>query len=78
LANTALGDTPAAIHWDFVVETLKAADGLPQMIGLEIDPADLPPGMTPAPAPPLQQVAPETVPAAPVTPAAPALKSAAP
>ena len=60
--NAALGETPAAIHWDLVLETLKKADGMPQMVGLEIDPADLPPGAVPSPAP-----APETVP--PVTPA---------
>jgi hypothetical protein len=53
LANSALGETPAAIHWDFVLETLKKADGMPQMVGLEIDPADLPPGFSTAPAPPL-------------------------
>jgi L,D-transpeptidase ErfK/SrfK len=53
LANAALGETPAAIHWDYVLSTLKDANGLPQMVGLEIDPADLPPGYTPTPAPPL-------------------------
>lgn len=42
LANAALGETPAAIHWDFVLATLKEASGLPQRVGLEIDPADLP------------------------------------
>ena len=42
LANAALGETPAAIHWDFVLSTLKEASGLPQMIGLEIDPDSLP------------------------------------
>jgi L,D-transpeptidase ErfK/SrfK len=42
LANAALGETPAAIHWDFVLTTLKEASGLPQRVGLEIDPADLP------------------------------------
>jgi L,D-transpeptidase ErfK/SrfK len=45
LANAALGETPAAIHWDFVLETLKKADGMPQMVGLEMDPADLPPAI---------------------------------
>ena len=30
LANAALGETPAAIHWDFVLATLKDASGLPQ------------------------------------------------
>ena len=37
LANAALGETPAAIHWDFVLATLKEASGLPQMVGLELD-----------------------------------------
>ena len=41
-ANAALGQTPAAIHWDFVLTTLKDASGLPQMIGLELDPEQLP------------------------------------
>ena len=59
LANAALGETPAAIHWDFVLTTLKEASGLPQMIGLEMDPGDLPARRPPperrdagAPAPP--------------------------
>ena len=56
LANAALGETPAAIHWDFVLSTLQEASGLPQMIGLEIDADALP-----QPAPPL----PATTPAAP-------------
>ncbi len=42
-ANSALGETPAAIHWDFVLTTLKDASGLPQMIGLEIEPGVVPP-----------------------------------
>jgi L,D-transpeptidase ErfK/SrfK len=69
LANAALGETPAAIHWDYVLTTLKDANGLPQMVGLEIDPADLPPGYTPTPAPPLP--VPEGTPAVPAQPAAP-------
>ena len=60
LANAALGETPAAIHWDLVLETLKKADGMPQMVGLEIDPADLPPGMVPSAPDP---VSPESEPA---------------
>ena len=43
LANAALGETPAAIHWDFVLATLQEASGMPQMVGLEVDPGDLPP-----------------------------------
>jgi L,D-transpeptidase ErfK/SrfK len=64
LANAALGETPAAIHWDFVLETLKKADGMPQMVGLEMDPADLPPGALPQPAAPFPP-APETTPTPP-------------
>jgi L,D-transpeptidase ErfK/SrfK len=59
-ANTALGETPAAIHWDFVLSELKVASGLPQMIGLEMDP-----DMVPLPAPP-PAPAPEATPAEPV------------
>jgi L,D-transpeptidase ErfK/SrfK len=43
LANKALGETPAAIHWDFVMANLQEASGLPQVVGLEIDPDVLPP-----------------------------------
>lgn len=67
LANEALGETPAAIHWDYVLATLKEANGMPQMVGLEIDPADLPPGYLPTPAPPLPEPG-ETPPVAPGTP----------
>jgi L,D-transpeptidase ErfK/SrfK len=42
LANQALGETPAAIHWDFVMATLKEAAGMPQTVGIEVD-ADLVP-----------------------------------
>ena len=69
-ANTALGETPAAIHWDFVLSTLKEASGLPQMIGLEMDPDMLPP-----PPPPVEQPT-EPVPAqVPETPVPPAVNS---
>jgi len=66
-ANTALGETPAAIHWDFVLSTLKEASGLPQMIGLELDPELLPP---PAEAPAVPAQSPEPTP--PEVPAPPA------
>jgi len=48
LANAALGEQPAAIHWDFVLATLQEASGIPQMIGLEVDPGDVPPAPAPA------------------------------
>ncbi|MEJ0088101.1 MAG: L,D-transpeptidase family protein [Pseudomonadota bacterium] len=66
LANAALGEQPAAIHWELVMDTLKEASGLPQMIGIEVDPNDLPP----APAPP----APEAAPAEPTAEPAPAVE----
>jgi L,D-transpeptidase ErfK/SrfK len=68
LANAALGETTAAIHWDFVLSSLQDAAGLPQMIGLEIDPATLPPA---------PETPPETAPGepAPESPA-PAIESA--
>jgi L,D-transpeptidase ErfK/SrfK len=67
LANAALGETPAAIHWDFVLATLKEASGLPQRVGLEIDPADLPA----SPPPPEFPGEPTPIPpAAPTTPTA--------
>jgi L,D-transpeptidase ErfK/SrfK len=63
LANAALGETPAAIHWDFVMSSLQEASGLPQVIGLEVDPGDVPALPTPAEVP---------APDAPAVPAAPA------
>jgi L,D-transpeptidase ErfK/SrfK len=74
LANTALGETPAAIHWDFVLDSLKEANGLPAMVGLELAPDALPPVPPPLPATPATPVEPAPVaPAAsPETPAAPA------
>src|SRR3954466_12019498 len=82
LANTALGDTPAAIHWDFVLATLQEASGIPQMIGLEVDPGDVPTQSAPAIIT-TPETAPETPPAAatpvtPVTPPATAEPPAAP
>ncbi len=76
LANAALGETPAAIHWDFVLATLQEASGLPQMVGVEVD-ADLVPPPPPAPEAiqPASQPAIETPPAEeppPAQPAAPA------
>ena len=66
LANAALGDQPAAIHWDFVMDTLKEASGLPQVIGIEVDPADVPPSDAPVPAEiPAAAPAPNPAPATP-------------
>jgi len=62
LANAALAETTTAIHWEFVLSTLKEASGLPQMIGLEIDPELLPPPPPPpeAPVEPVPAQVPET------------------
>ncbi|MGB6452356.1 MAG: L,D-transpeptidase family protein, partial [Steroidobacteraceae bacterium] len=45
LLNDALGQTTAAIDWDYAVETLKTANGIPATVGLEADagPAGEPP-----------------------------------
>ena len=72
LANAALGETPAAIHWDFVMENLKESSGLPQIIGLEIDPDVLVPA--PAPAAPAEQVPPAEPGPSPEPPAQPAVR----
>jgi len=74
LANTALGETPAAIHWDFVLDSLKEASGLPAMIGLELAPDALPPVPPPLPETPATPVepAPAAPAASPQTPAVPA------
>jgi L,D-transpeptidase ErfK/SrfK len=76
LANAALGETPTAIHWDFVMSALQEASGLPQIIGIDVDPDAVP---QPAPAisvpPPSAAGAP---PAAAPAPAAPAAAAPAP
>jgi len=41
LMRTAVGDTPAAIHWDYAREVLQKADGVIATVGLEADPAAL-------------------------------------
>jgi L,D-transpeptidase ErfK/SrfK len=75
LANAALGETPAAIHWDFVMAELKNASGLPQTVGLEVD-ADVVP---PQPAEPvLPADATPTTPSDPAAPTAPAIVTSEP
>jgi L,D-transpeptidase ErfK/SrfK len=37
LLDKALGPTTAAVHWDFARETLKVANGLPTVVGIEAD-----------------------------------------
>ena len=36
--DQALGNTTAAIHWDFAKEALQAANGIPTVVGIEADP----------------------------------------
>jgi L,D-transpeptidase ErfK/SrfK len=56
--DQALGNTTAAIHWDFAKEALQAANGIPTVVGLQADldtapsadPATSPPPQTPTPA----------------------------
>ena len=48
--DQALGNTTAAIHWDFAKEALQAANGIPTVVGLEADP-DPGPSNDPAAAP---------------------------
>ncbi|MEJ0006840.1 MAG: L,D-transpeptidase family protein [Steroidobacteraceae bacterium] len=67
LLNEALGTTTTAINWDIAVETLKKADGIPVLVGLQAD-------VEPPPAAPGTAVAPQAAPAdgsapAPQTPA---------
>ena len=51
LLDQALGPTTAAVHWDFARDTMKVANGLPTVVGIEADldptPETLPEGMPP-------------------------------
>jgi L,D-transpeptidase ErfK/SrfK len=58
-------ETPAAIHWDFVLSTLREASGLPQMIGLEMDPELVPPAQPETPAEPVPAQPPQQTPESP-------------
>jgi L,D-transpeptidase ErfK/SrfK len=39
LLNEALGTTTTAVNWDIAIETLKKADGIPVLVGLQADTA---------------------------------------
>ena len=73
--DQALGNTTAAIHWDFAKEALQAANGIPTVVGLQADldaapsadPAVPPPTPAPAAAAPSAAAAPPTA-AAPAPP----------
>ncbi len=47
LLTQALGNTTTAVNWDIAVDTLKKADGIPVLVGLQ---ADVEPGVGSAPA----------------------------
>jgi L,D-transpeptidase ErfK/SrfK len=49
--DQALGNTTAAIHWDFAKQALQAANGIPTVVGLQAD-LDTGPAADPATAPP--------------------------
>jgi len=53
--DQALGPTTAAIHWDYAIETLQAARGIPTVVALE---ADLNPPSEPEPTAPPVAIAP--------------------
>jgi L,D-transpeptidase ErfK/SrfK len=57
--DSALGNTTAAIHWDFAKEALQAANGIPTVVGLQAD-LDTAPSADPAVPPPPPATAPAT------------------
>jgi hypothetical protein len=78
LLNQALGATPTAVNWDIAVDTLKKADGIPVLVGLQADveppapPQGSAPQATSPPTPPLEGgAAPSSAPAAAPPPPAP-------
>lgn len=54
LLTQALGTTTTAVNWDIAIETLKKADGIPVLVGLQADsdPGGPAPGPLPAPTAP--------------------------
>ncbi len=51
LLNQVLGNTTAAVNWDIAVATLKKADGIPVLVGLQADVTPPSPGSAPPAAP---------------------------
>jgi L,D-transpeptidase ErfK/SrfK len=66
LLTQALGTTTTAVNWDIAVDTLKKADGIPVLVGLQADvePGSPVPGSAPQAAPPAPA---QTPPPAPTT-----------
>jgi len=50
LLNEVLGSTTTAVNWDIAVETLKKADGIPVLVGLQADTEPVAPAPAAAPA----------------------------
>jgi L,D-transpeptidase ErfK/SrfK len=66
LLNQVLGNTTTAVNWDIAVDTLKKADGLPVLVGLQAEVAPPAPSSAPQAAPAAGSApAPVTPPAAP-------------
>lgn len=75
MLDHALGDTTTAIDWDYAVQTLKLANGIPVTVGLQAD-LDSAPPTPPAGSPAAQQTSTTGAPAAPAG-QSPAAKPAA-
>jgi hypothetical protein len=64
LLTQALGNTTTAVNWDIAVDTLKKADGIPVLVGLQadVDPSSPAPSSAPQVAPPVPAQAPPPAP----------------
>jgi L,D-transpeptidase ErfK/SrfK len=51
LLNEVLGNTTTAVNWDIAVDTLKKADGIPVLVGLQADVTPVAPSSAPQAAP---------------------------
>src|SRR5580704_16322611 len=51
LLNEALGNTTTAVNWDIAVDTLKKADGIPVLVGVQADLEPVAPSSAPQAAP---------------------------
>jgi L,D-transpeptidase ErfK/SrfK len=51
LLNQVLGNTTTAVNWDIAVDTLKKADGIPVLVGLQADVTPVAPSSAPQAAP---------------------------
>jgi L,D-transpeptidase ErfK/SrfK len=76
LLTEALGSTPTAVNWDIAIDTLKKANGIPVLVGLQadVDPGSPAPASGAPPAPPGTGAPPLPAPAA----AAPAVTTTTP